>query len=113
MATNAFLSNPANYPSAFGAFIPNPLAPELVKHDLSVKVHLRSVAEQGLRIAQAFVPVDTGALKASLGVMESSDGEGWMIFADSPYWQYVEFDTVNTTAQPFLRPVIDALGLNR
>ncbi len=91
-------------------FIPNPLAAEIVK--VEAQPYIADVAEQGLEVAQRLVPVDTGELRDSLHVEDAPDG-GKRIVAGTDHWQFPEFGTSEMAAEPYLRPIIDELGLHR
>ena len=90
-------------------FIPNPLAPVIAKE--MAQPHVEDVAEEGLRLAQSKVPVDTGALRDSLHIEEADGGKRVVVGTD--HWLYPEFGTSEVSAQPFMRPIIDELGLHR
>jgi HK97 gp10 family phage protein len=92
-------------------FIPNPLIEQSVMRDMQVHAAVVEVAEQGAQIAAANAPVETGALRASIASASTEDGA--QVTVDIDYWAYVEFGTTYMAAQPFLRPVIDQLGLHR
>lgn len=92
------------------AFIPNPLAGEIAK--LQAAPHIQEVAEEGLALAQAHVPVDTGELLDSLHIEDIPEG-GKRIVAGTDHWQFPEFGTSDQAAEPYLRPLIDELGLHR
>lgn len=60
-------------------------------------------AKQGARIAARLAPVDTGELKASIGV------QGTDIVATARHAGFVEFGTVRMPPQPFMRPAVQAI----
>lgn len=91
-------------------FIPNPLAGELAK--LQAAPHVENVAEEALALAQAHVSVDTGELQASLHIEDTEDG-GKRIVVGTDHWQFPEFGTSTMAAEPYMRPIIDELGLHR
>lgn len=66
------------------------------------RVHL--VALTALAKAQELVPVDTGALRDSLFVAPTDDGE--VIGSDLDYALFVELGTVHMAAQPYLTPAM-------
>lgn len=92
------------------AFFPSPIAEQLAK--LAAAPHVASVAEEALADAQAHCPVDTGELRDSLHIEELPDG-GKRIVVGTDHWVFPEFGTSEMPAQPFMRPVIDDLGLHR
>ena len=91
-------------------FIPNPLAGLIAKK--MAEPHVEDVAEEGLELAKAHVPVDTGELQASLHIEDTEDG-GKRIVVGTDHWQFPEFGTSTMAAQPYMRPIIDELGLHR
>lgn len=92
-------------------FIPNPLAAKLV--ELEAAPYIKDVAEQGAEIGKRLAPVETGALRDSIHVEDNPDGEGQRVVVTVDYWPFVEFGTSIMAAQPYLRPIIDELGLHR
>lgn len=58
--------------------------------------------------AKAIVPVDTGALQAS--IQKIGFGSGRAVVADTNYAAYVEFGTRKMAAQPYMRPALEALN---
>lgn len=91
-------------------FIPNPLAGTIAR--LLAGPAVEAAAAEGLALAQARVPVDTGALRDSLHIEDAPDG-GKRVVTDSDHWVFPEFGTSTMAAQPYLRPIIDDLGLHR
>ena len=85
----------------------------------TLRTALRGAAKPVLRRAKATVPVDSGRLKRSLGTRAKVERGGFG-FADvearrgGKYQGYhahlVELGTSQQSAQPFLRPAIDAAG---
>jgi hypothetical protein len=75
-----------------------------------------TVAILGERVVvfmQSIVPVDTGALKASLAFRIENVGNGWMLTFGSfgiLYAIYVELGTYKMAAQPYVRPGADWLA---
>lgn len=55
--------------------------------------------------AQAIVPVDTGALKSSIGV--DFDEHGFEAGPTQEYGHYVEYGTSRMSPQPYMRPAFD------
>lgn len=92
-------------------FIPNPLAESIAK-ELAAD-DIADIAEQGLEIARRLVPVDTGALRDSLHLEDADEEGGKRIVTDSDHWIFPEFGTSEMPPQPYLRPIIDTLGLHR
>lgn len=70
----------------------------------AVRAALGDIGEKSVGYAQEVVPVDTGALRDSLGY-EASDNEV-TIYAGQPYSSYVELGTSRQAAQPYLRPSV-------
>lgn len=95
-------------------FIPNPNFIHEVLEEPMADQMFEDLGEQGLEIAQRLVPVDTGELHDSLHTEELDDGEpGVRIVAGTDHWMFPEFGTSETPAQPYLRPVLDELGLHK
>lgn len=72
----------------------------------------RYMLRQGIRVSNAakrFCPVDTGRLRASIGVSQSFGHEGAVTTVGSnvEYAAYVELGTRYQRAQPYLRPALD------
>lgn len=63
--------------------------------------------EAGAAAARRFVPIDTGALQASIGTEQ--EGAVGRYGASEEYALYVELGTSRMGAQPYLRPAIDAM----
>ena len=63
---------------------------------------LTDLTDQIVSDAQTMAPVDTGALRDSIG----SQVDGWEaeVYADTPYAAYVELGTSKNHAQPYLSP---------
>lgn len=70
--------------------------------DLSAAV--AKAAEAVAEEAKRSCPVDTGALRSSIGV--SSKDMSAQISAEADYAAFVEFGTYRTAAQPFLVPAL-------
>ena len=62
--------------------------------------------------AQALAPVDTGYLRGSISfvVRRTLTTFAIVVFAGAEYAGYVELGTINMSAQPFLRPVLDRIN---
>lgn len=87
-------------------FVPNPAAPALAEalaHD-----DLERMAQEVLATARGLVPVQTGALQASMTV--ESEGTGFRVSANTRYAGYVEYGTYKDPSQPYLRPALEAAG---
>jgi HK97 gp10 family phage protein len=57
--------------------------------------------------AQSYAPVDTGALRASVGVDTSTGALSAIVSVGVDYGEYVEFGTSRAGAQPFLIPAVE------
>lgn len=90
-------------------FIPNPAANEVAK-DIA-KPHMEPVAEAGAEVARSHAAVDKGEMRDSIQVEMTPDGA--RVTVGSDHWMFVEFGTSRMAAQPFMRLIIDELGLNR
>lgn len=62
-----------------------------------------SAARRGAELAKEFVPVDSGALRASIMTVRS--GNGAAVIAAAPYAAMVEFGTRRSGAQPYMQPM--------
>ena len=89
-------------------FVPNPDFAREVQRSEDLQKAVDEAAAKVADAAKAIAPVDTGALQASIHVVTGKDGEAEVI-ADVPYAVFVEFGTINDTAQPFLRPAADSV----
>lgn len=69
----------------------------------AVKAALLQTAADVVAIAKQFAPVDTGALKQSIGAVPLSS-TSVLIGTDKDYAGYVEYGTVNSPSQPYLTP---------
>lgn len=56
--------------------------------------------------AKTVVPVDTGALRAS--IQSEVTGTEGTVYTDQSYAEFVEFGTVNMAAQPYMTPAGEA-----
>lgn len=66
----------------------------------------RAIRDESKRL----VPVDTGALKKSIAVVEYADKEGVVsIETQTGYGGYVEEGTSKMRAQPFMRPAAETV----
>lgn len=75
-----------------------------------VGVRMDRAGAAAVAYARAACPVDTGALRASIGYIYRQDTRTLTIYADMPYSAYVEFGTSRMIAQPYIRPAIDEAG---
>lgn len=55
-------------------------------------------------LAKQLAPVDTGTLRDSI------TAEPGGVFVYAPYAMFVEYGTVDTPAQPYLRPAVDTVN---
>jgi HK97 gp10 family phage protein len=78
---------------------------DIVRGEQSDRV-LQEIGDRIVSRAQGLVRVDTGALRDSI-TAEVSDGV-LTVGTDSPYALANELGTQRMTAQPFLRPALDA-----
>lgn len=62
--------------------------------------------------SKAICPVDTGALRDSIGhtVRRTARGYAVVVYAGQDYALWVELGTSRMAAQPYLRPVLDKIG---
>jgi HK97 gp10 family phage protein len=79
----------------------------------AVQATLKRAAEEAIQGAQSDVPVDTGALRDSIRIMEQ--GENYIVVgagddADLKYAAYVEFGTSKMVAQPYMGPQADKMN---
>lgn len=93
-------------------FVPNPAFVAGLPTSPGVQEKLQQVAEAGLEVARSLAPVATGTLRDSLHVEIGPDGSR-RVATDVDYWLFPEFGTSEMDAQPYLRPIIDSLGLGR
>lgn len=92
-------------------FVPNPSVVRQILADDEVQRSIEEVAEEGLKFAQQHVAVDTGELYDSLHIEDGDTPGSKRVVAGTDHWLYEEFGTSDSTGQPFLRPMIPALGL--
>lgn len=62
-----------------------------------------------LDVSQQLVPVDTGALKASGSVRVAGVSTIYVEYTE-PYAMHVEYGTVHSPAQPYIRPAFHQAG---
>lgn len=79
-----------------------------------VRAEIQDAAEEIEFLAKEIVPVDTGALQASIHVVPFGD-DAVQVRADMPYAAYVEYGTAHAAAQPYMTPAVQAVfpGLER
>lgn len=92
-------------------FIPRPDLEVAVAEEAAPAVD--EVAQAALDEAQSLCPVDTGELLASLHVEDGDAPGAKRVVAGTDHWLYPEYGTSEMPAEPYLRPVIDSLGLHR
>lgn len=72
---------------------------------------VRKTAHDIAATAQTFVPVDTGATKSSIHVVEvagyGGQGMAWDVGPTTHYAPFLEYGTVRAPAQPFMGPALD------
>ena len=71
----------------------------------AAKAALLQTAADIVDVAKQIVPVDTGALKQSIGAEPQSSTEVW-VGSDKEYAPYVEFGTSRQSPQPYLVPAM-------
>lgn len=71
----------------------------------AAKKELQLTALEVEREAKLNAPVDTGILRAS--ITNEEVGEGYEVFTDVEYAQFIEYGTQYQAAQPFLGPALD------
>ena len=69
---------------------------------------VRDAAHKCETYAKDVVPVDTGALRASIRAVPVSETE-WEIAPNTEYDIYVEFGTRKMAAQPYMRPAAEKI----
>lgn len=73
-----------------------------------VRLVMDKTGHDVVRAAQQLAPVDTGHLRASIGVDIDPDGFGFEAGPTANYGHYVEFGTSRMSPQPYLFPAFDA-----
>lgn len=73
-----------------------------------VSQELRDAAEEIEFLAKDIVPVDTGALRASIHVVVF-DELSLQVRADAHYAAFVEYGTSRMAAQPYMTPAVEAV----
>lgn len=76
--------------------------------DARVALVMRKTGHDVVRAAQQLAPVDTGHLRASIGVDIDPDGLGFEAGPTANYGHYVELGTSRMSPQPYLFPAFDA-----
>lgn len=73
---------------------------------------LHQTGERVVARAQQLAPVDTGALRSSIGYIVAGEGlfRTLVIDVGMPYGIYQEFGTRNIPPHPFLRPALNEIG---
>jgi HK97 gp10 family phage protein len=89
-------------------FIQNLLLETEVLHSVPVGIGVEEAAQQVAAVAREKAPVDTGALRDSITVVEA-EGNSRDVIADVRYANFVEFGTSDTEPEPFLRPAVEAV----
>lgn len=92
-------------------FRPNPTFLLKLAGSIFFNGHMDRVAAAGLEFAKEHVRVDEGELQDSLHV--EKDGPNRRVVAGTDHWLYNEFGARTDPGQPFLRPIIPALGLRQ
>ncbi len=75
-----------------------------------IAAELNSAAESMESLAKQLAPVDTGFMRDSIAQTETADGNRLRAVVESPadYSLYVEYGTVNMSAQPFFTPAFES-----
>lgn len=89
-------------------FIQNVLLETEVLHAPETALGVEAAAQAVAAVAREKAPVDTGALRDSISVVEA-EGNSRDVIADVPYANFVEFGTSDTEPEPFLRPAVEAV----
>lgn len=78
----------------------------------TIEDRLFQAGERVVARARQLVPVDTGALRESIGYVVSGDGlrRTLSIQVGMPYGIYQEFGTRNIPPRPYIRPALNELG---
>ena len=87
-------------------FLEKFIASEMMPITLQEK---KDVAEEIAAEARRLAKVKTGYLQRGIIVVEGVDGSS-EIFSQASYSMFVEFGTVKTPAQPFMRPAYHKYG---
>lgn len=69
------------------------------------KVTLKEIANNVRDNAKNLVAVKTGRLQRSIRVLNSTD-DSVLVSTSVPYAHYIEYGTVNMSAQPYFRPAV-------
>lgn len=89
----------------------NRLEIDLLEGGLKVAAQAAKVVKKNgmdvVRDAQAFCPVDTGALKGSIGMDPDLDGLGYVAGPTMDYAPYVEYGTSRKGPAAFMGPAFD------
>jgi HK97 gp10 family phage protein len=93
---------------ATSAFVPNPRGLDLLLNAPEGQVG-RFMLRTGIRVenlAKAYCPVDTGRLRASIGVSRHPNNVV-SVGSNVEYAAYVELGTRYQRAKPYLKPALD------
>ena len=86
--------------------------------DKTIQNPLVRIAAKVEKFAKLYCPVDTGRLRASIGFQVLSPNSVIVATGINPtdkpvnYAAFVEFGTLKMSAQPFMRPAIEAIKLD-
>jgi HK97 gp10 family phage protein len=89
--------------------VPSPFLARRVAEIAKPGIH--NIAERGAEVAKGNAPVDTGEMRDSIHVEDTDEGSQVVVGTD--HWIFPEFGTIYMAAEPFMRPLIEELGLNR
>lgn len=66
---------------------------------------IERAAESHVEIAKQLAPIDTGFLRDNIHILRD---HGLRVVSEAPYSVYVEFGTVDSSAQPFFIPAFES-----
>lgn len=92
------------------AFVPNLAVPALMAASHNMRDEMAERGQKIAELAEDKAPLGpTGDLKASISATTVFEGAIWKarISADVPYAAFVEYGTIDTPQQAFLRPAAD------
>lgn len=91
-------------------FIPTPGLDGILARSELMHREMEEVGTTIATVAKELVPKDTHATEESIEGGAVLEGSGWTARASAgtEYAPYVEFETEDTPAQPFMRPALDA-----
>lgn len=75
------------------------------------KPGIGEIADAGVEDAKAHAAVETGEMQGTIHKEETEDG--WQVVVGTDHWVFNEFGTIFQEARPFMRTLIDDLGLQR